>query len=383
MDGKPLPPPISPYRPLLTILGLAFVLEMLSMPLAQQIRMGSLPLFLLDALWLILAMSPILYFYLYKPLKRQSDNLQQLTNRLEKNESRCGHLVEGLQNDYFFYSHDTKGRFTYLSPSITNILGYSVTEYDLIYNKIINRRPIQERTREMVQTSYIIEVTNRQGNPVTLEISEIPVRDSNGQVTAFEGIAHNITARAQLEQKLHKLIIMDGLTGLYSRRGFFTLARQQIKTAERANRPLALVYLDLDNLKWINDNLGHDIGDQALIAFAHILKQTFRQSDIISRLGGDEFAVLLTSGEDATLETPLLKRLDSMIQRHNAQVTTLYQLSVSIGLACQESGVPAQLTELLTRADALMYEDKRTKKQQHMAAYAQRSGMLEKKRRAN
>lgn len=134
----------------------------------------------------------------------------------------------------------------------------------------------------------------------------------------------------------------------------------------------------LDYLKWINDNLGHDIGDQALIAFAHILKKTFRQSDIISRLGDDEFAVLLASGEDTTLETPLLKRLDNMIQRHNAQVTALHQLSVSIGIARQDKGVNTHLTELLSRADSLMYQHKQAKKRKQSAAYAQGTATLKK-----
>lgn len=100
------------------------------------------------------------------------------------------------------------------------------------------------------------------------------------------------TQLARQAQALEELAIRDELTGLYNRRGFITMAQQQLKIALRTGTPLLLFFIDLDDLKTINDNLGHQAGDQALVAAARILKSTFREADILGRIGGDEFAIL-------------------------------------------------------------------------------------------
>ena len=98
--------------------------------------------------------------------------------------------------------------------------------------------------------------------------------------------------RKQTEKVIRNLSITDDLTNLFNRRGFFTLAEQQLQIASRTGREMVLLFVDLDKLKSINDALGHAEGDQALRETATILKNSFRESDIIARIGGDEFVVL-------------------------------------------------------------------------------------------
>jgi diguanylate cyclase (GGDEF)-like protein len=121
-------------------------------------------------------------------------------------------------------------------------------------------------------------------------------------------VAEDITERKRMEAEIREMSLRDLLTGLYNRRGFITLAEQQLKAANRAHRPLQLTFADCDRLKWINDTLGHKEGDKALIDTAQILRQTFRESDIIARLGGDEFAILSIDTADMK-HGELLQRL--------------------------------------------------------------------------
>jgi diguanylate cyclase (GGDEF)-like protein len=166
--------------------------------------------------------------------------------------------------------------------------------------------------------------------------------------------------RKQAEEVIHNVSIMDDLTSLFNRRGFFTLGEQQIKIARRTGRDMVLLFADLDKLKRINDTLGHAEGDQALRETALILKNTFRESDIIARIGGDEFVVL-------AVETPennagiLRKHLQEKLDAYNSKENMPYNLSLSFGIVRFDPRVPATIDELLIQADAVMYEQKKEK----------------------
>jgi len=122
-----------------------------------------------------------------------------------------------------------------------------------------------------------------------------------------------------------------------------------------------LFFADLDKLKWINDTVGHQEGDMALFETAQVLKDTFRETDIISRMGGDEFAVLAVDINDETSKI-LLGRLQASLNVYNAQETRKYMLSMSVGVAQDDPQNPVSLDVLISRADALMYEEKRKKR---------------------
>ncbi len=159
------------------------------------------------------------------------------------------------------------------------------------------------------------------------------------------------------EEALLALSLTDELTGLYNRRRFFVLTEQCLKVAIRTKKRSLLLYIDMDDLKWINDHYGHNEGDQALIDLANILKKTFRESDIIARMGGDEFVVLLDSTDEN--DETLITRLDENIKDYNAKKPQGYILSISVGAAQFDPEYSISIDELLSRADALMYAQKR------------------------
>jgi diguanylate cyclase (GGDEF)-like protein len=158
------------------------------------------------------------------------------------------------------------------------------------------------------------------------------------------------------EEALLVLSLTDELTGLYNRRRFFVLTEQCLKVAVRTRKKPLLLFIDMDDLKWINDHYGHNEGDQALIVLANILKKTFRESDIIARIGGDEFVVLLES-TDENSET-LLTRLHENVKDYNTK-RSQHILSISLGTAQFDPEYPISIDQLLSKADVSMYAQKR------------------------
>ena len=153
------------------------------------------------------------------------------------------------------------------------------------------------------------------------------------------------------------------MTGLTNRRGFNVLADQLINMTNRLELNVILFFIDLDRLKWINDNLGHAAGDQALRDTALILKNTFRSSDIIARFGGDEFVILAIESLENSRKN-MLARLQENLNKFNAQPGRGYQLACSTGLARYEWQHPRSIEALIEEADQTMYIIKQAKKSQ-------------------
>lgn len=124
---------------------------------------------------------------------------------------------------------------------------------------------------------------------------------------------------------------------------------------------MSLLFVDLDNLKQINDLLGHETGDLALRDTAEILKATFRDSDIVARMGGDEFAVLILEPFRPDAEQAIVGHLENTLAAHNERGQRKYTLSLSMGIARHEPDRPCSVGELLSRADAMMYENKKAR----------------------
>jgi diguanylate cyclase (GGDEF)-like protein/PAS domain S-box-containing protein len=194
------------------------------------------------------------------------------------------------------------------------------------------------------------------------QFSATPILDSKGNVTATVHVARDITKRKQMEEKLKEAAITDELTGLLNRRGFFALAEQQCKLSERTKRSMSLLYIDLDGLKTINDELGHSAGDQALIDLTGILKNTFRGSDIVARMGGDEFAVLLTEPAESA-ESAVTDHLHNNIRKHNEKTKRNFELLISLGISYYDPLSPCSIEHLIMEADSSMYKDKKSHKE--------------------
>lgn len=187
-----------------------------------------------------------------------------------------------------------------------------------------------------------------------------PELNEDDEIREWVGTCIDITERKRMEADLFAMSITDQLTGLYNRRGFITLAEQQLKLAKRSKKGLFLFFCDLDDLKSINDTLGHEEGDKAIMEMADIFKESFRDSDIIARIGGDEFA-LLAIGTDGINPEYLTARLMKNINAHNARKNRRCKLSVSIGLSSFSPDHPCSIDELMSRADMLMYNQKKLK----------------------
>ncbi len=179
--------------------------------------------------------------------------------------------------------------------------------------------------------------------------------------TLISSMEHEIVKRKEAEENLRVLSLTDELTGLYNRRGFSTLAAQHLKLVNRQKKGIFILYSDMDNLKDINDRLGHKTGDSALIDVANIFSEIYRDSDVIARIGGDEFVILpigYTEFDAAVLNTRLQKKLDQFNSTKDRQ----YTISLSIGIAYYDPAKPCSIDKLLEQADKLMYEQKQLRK---------------------
>jgi len=174
-------------------------------------------------------------------------------------------------------------------------------------------------------------------------------------------LAQRVAELELAQESLRNLSLTDDLTGLYNRRGFFALAKQQLSSARREGRHASLVYIDMDGLKRLNDTHGHEIGSRVIQEVGDILRETFRSSDLIARIGGDEFVVFETSNDQIDEGTDV-QRLQDNVTRHNAQQVRDYEISLSIGVASMDSDSSMTLEELLKNGDKTMYQQKRSKR---------------------
>jgi len=157
--------------------------------------------------------------------------------------------------------------------------------------------------------------------------------------------------------ELGDLALVDELTGLYNRRGFMAIAERQLKVGRRSGKGMLLFFIDVDDLKQINDSHGHSEGDQALRRTAQALEMTFRDSDVIARIAGDEFAVLAIEAADhseATIRARLCEDLKSISAKESR-----YAISLSVGVARFNWRDNRPIGELMAQADKAMYEEKR------------------------
>ncbi|MBI5632335.1 MAG: diguanylate cyclase [Nitrospirae bacterium] len=199
-----------------------------------------------------------------------------------------------------------------------------------------------------------------------LEIKALPRFDGTKQILGVVHVVRDISKRVEAEEELRSLSLTDDLTGLYNRRGFMTLAGQQQKLALRMKKGFYILFADLDGLKDINDSMGHSEGCHALFGTSVILRECFRESDIISRIGGDEFAILSVENNGEGGAEAISARLQKKTDEYNERSSCRYRLSLSIGIVYCGPDCRRPITDLLHEADQLMYEQKRARKKQHV-----------------
>lgn len=183
-------------------------------------------------------------------------------------------------------------------------------------------------------------------------------------VATGNGVAvtlRDISTRKREEMRLRHASLTDDLTRLYNRRGFLTLAEQQLRIARRQGKDAVLMYVDMDDFKRLNDQHGHAEGDRALAAVGRLLRKSVRDCDVVARMGGDEFT-LVALDADRVAARIIQQRIEAQVALLNASGELVAPLSLTIGHTRVRPGDQASLTELLGRADTLLYERKRRRK---------------------
>ncbi|MYM30341.1 diguanylate cyclase [Duganella sp. CY15W] len=208
--------------------------------------------------------------------------------------------------------------------------------------------------------TYILELA-------TAALGKIAARSSLEQLLwqqceqiASSSVAHaaELERREQAVTELRVLALTDVLTGLYNRRGFFMQAEQIFKVAQRKRADSAVIFADIDGLKHVNDELGHDTGDALIRDAASVFRQSFREADVVSRLGGDEFVAYTL--DDARPEI-ILQRIRDNLHAFNLMQERPYAVAISAGIVRCEPGGKQVLSDYVLQADEQMYAEKRSR----------------------
>jgi diguanylate cyclase (GGDEF)-like protein/PAS domain S-box-containing protein len=282
---------------------------------------------------------------------------------LKESEERYRALVDSTDDSIYLvdrncqYIFVNKKHLLRLGISVKQSRGYSFGDFHSPEETKLFEEKIHTvlRTNKSAQYEY---KSFRDGKYFLQTFS--PVYSSQGKIEAVTIVSKDITNRKEMEEKLRTLSLSDELTGIYNRRGFFAMAEQQLKFANREKRGILIVCVDLDYLKVINDELGHQVGDLALIETAKVLKKTFRESDIVARVGGDEFVVLAQETSETNLESITI-RLRENLNAINTNKKKIFELSLSMGITRYNPKESCSIDELVSRADKLMYEEKKQK----------------------
>jgi len=213
-----------------------------------------------------------------------------------------------------------------------------IAQYGYWYGEIWNRRKNGEVYAEMLTISV--------------------VNDADGHPTQFVALFSDITTLKEHEHKLEHIAHYDALTGLPNRVLLGDRLHQAMAQAQRHNQKIALVYLDLDGFKAVNDSYGHEVGDQLLIELATRMKQVLREEDTLARLGGDEFVVILVNLSDIESCVPLLNRLLATTATPLLMGDYALQVSASLGITFYPQAEEADADQLLRQADNAMYQAK-------------------------
>ncbi|MGD0886094.1 MAG: diguanylate cyclase [Thermodesulfovibrionales bacterium] len=299
-----------------------------------------------------------------KQLHRELSERKKAEETLYRREREFKALVENAPD--IVQRFDKELRHLYINPAVERVTGVSPQAFvGKTYRELgfpknflsIWERALQkvfERGRESV-IEFEMPTTHGGGY---IEARLVPELSKDGSLESVLAISRDITDRKKLEEQLRTASITDELTGLLNRRGFLIFAQKHFEVAKRNKRPFSILYLDLNEMKKINDEFGHKEGDQALIDISNILKKSFRASDIIARIGGDEFTVLISEPPRSELERTVAQHIQDNLRVHNEQTEKGYKLSGSMGMVHYDPEHPSSVEELLARADELMYEHK-------------------------
>ena len=301
---------------------------------------------------------------LYRSQKKQERLAHSIVKEKEKAESYLN------MADALIVAVDASGRITLVNHKGCEILDYP--ESELIGQNWLEVLALPEHREKAagvfgrfvagksgpLMKNANFRVRDRQGNVHVLDLSSRLMYDEQGVISGTLSSGADVTQRRQLEEELKILATTDFLTGLSNRRHFLGAAVLAMESFRRYHRPLALLTLDIDHFKKINDTYGHATGDQVLVAVADTLRSVLRSADLCGRFGGEEFVCLLpeTTETEARIVAERLRR--SLAEQSVAAAEGTVRFTASIGLTVADIG-DVSVESLLQRADAAMYEAKK------------------------
>lgn len=287
---------------------------------------------------------------------------QRIEEDLQKSVATYRTLVEQIPAITYIATLD-RSRILFVSPQVETLLGHSPG--DFLSEPDMWKKQIHEEDRERVlaefRHSYSVgapfhseyRITRHDGEVVCFKDAADVVRD-NEQALYLQGVMYDITERKQFEEKLAQMAYFDPLTGLANRSLFDDRLSQSVAHAKRHKQRFAILYLDLDGFKAVNDTMGHKVGDEVLAETARRLQQCVREVDTVARMGGDEFTIILNginSDDDISLvAAKLLKAIGAPYEKAGAQ----NEISASIGIAIYPDHT-SNTDALITAADNAMY----------------------------
>ncbi|UQZ83009.1 Cyclic di-GMP phosphodiesterase Gmr [Paenibacillus konkukensis] len=299
--------------------------------------------------------------YQYISIRNDISLLKKMEEDIRKSEEMYRLITENSSD--LISIIDAEGRFLYVSPSHHSLLGYELSDFERRYmyewiheeDRETFHKAVQEQ-RITGKSSLLLEfrIHTKHNDDYDMETRINPVIDPSGTVSSLILVMRNITERKSSERKIRHLAYHDTLTDLPNRRLFMDRLRKEIHQAKQLRLQLAIMFLDLDRFKNINDSLGHEAGDLILIEAAQRISQCIRSNDMVARLGGDEFIVLLTNISSSEEVESISRRIQTSLQEPIGFSGKSFHISCSMGIAIFPVD-GREPKELMKRADMALY----------------------------
>ncbi|WP_172425996.1 diguanylate cyclase domain-containing protein [Sulfuricaulis limicola] len=274
-------------------------------------------------------------------------------------------MIVGSSSDAII-GKSSEGIILSWNPAAKRLFGYSAAAAIGRPVSMLFPRDGTDEIRSLLQRSgrgeqiecHETECIRQDGKRVGVSLSLSPIRDKTGAIVGTATIARDITERRRIENRLHQLAFHDVLTGLPNRFLFRERVCQAFAQARRHDFQVALLFIDLDRFKQINDSLGHQIGDRLLQVTASRLRRCLREGDVIARLGGDEFVVGLTALTDSSDATLIAGKILETLREPFLVGSHELNISASIGIGIYPAD-GQDMETLMQAADTAMYQAKK------------------------